>query len=109
MNSSPGKPMSSTARGVGFAARVMEPTTIPSMTPTMVLMSSGSALSAPSQDEDDCTFSSWSTRPDDASLPSRRAPRASPEEDSTPPWSREAPSELDISLISTSLMTVLGR
>ena len=53
MNSSPGKPMSSTARGVGFAARVMEPKTIPSMTPTMVLMSSGSALSAPRQVEDD--------------------------------------------------------
>ena len=100
MNSSPGKPMSSTARGVGFAVRAMDPTMIPSITPTMVLRSSGSAFSAPIHPEGDSASGSILC----PSLPSLRAPRASPEDDSILPWSKEAPSDADTSRISTSLM-----
>ena len=94
--------MSSTARGVGFAVRAMDPTMIPSITPTMVLRSSGSAFSAPIHPDGDSA--SGSVLCPDASLPSLRAPRASPEDDSILPWSKEAPSDADTSRISTSLM-----
>ena len=103
MNSSPGKPMSSTARGVGFAVRAMDPTMIPSITPTMVFRSSGSAFSAPIHPDGDSASGVCILCPD-ASLPSLRASRASPEDDSILPWSKEAPSDADTSRISTSLM-----